>query len=528
MTGAGESLSEMSPLEQQVVDAARRGVWAEPRTSVGVAELASTEDAGLCVRAELIRELLIGRHGELDPHGLRVRGVRILGQLDLEHVTAVVGFALTRCALPQGFTCCSARLQWVDLRGSSLSGLTADGLRTDDRLSLEGATLRGAGELGAVRLIGAHIGGQCDFERATIVNDTGPALCADRMRTGGSLLAEGVILRGAGKSSAAQLIGVQISGQCDFEGATVVNSAGPALCVDRMRTDGSLLLAGATVLGAGELGAVRLLGAQIGGQVNLAGVQVVNESGPLLVLSEARVDGILTMPAPVVCPEGSVAVRSGDCAAGQRQVFVHGLEFARLDRVSWREWLHLLVHHTPKYAPQPYQQLAGVERISGHDNNARQILITQQDDLRRRAPEALGGTLARWRHRLWGVVGRYGYRAHRLVTALVLTLTVAGALGYLAGQVTTRPGHLAAERVLPATAPSTGPGTACSTAELIGLGIDRGLPLGATGLRARCDLATDTRWGQAFTYAIWALQAIVWALATLAVAAYTGLVRKPA
>jgi hypothetical protein len=52
------------------------------------------------------------------------------------------------------------------------------------------------------------------------------------------------------------------------------------------------------------------------------------------------------------------------------------------------------------------------------------------------------------------------------------------------------------------------------------------LPLGATGLRARCDLDTGTLRGQAFTYAIWALQALVWALATLAVAAYTGLVRR--
>ncbi|GAA2990707.1 hypothetical protein [Actinokineospora diospyrosa] len=140
--------------------------------------------------------------------------------------------------------------------------------------------------------------------------------------------------------------------------------------------------------------------------------------------------------------------------------------------------------------------------------------------MRRRAPEALGGRLARWRHRLWGWLGNYGYRAHRLVVALVVVLALAGTLGYVAGQVTTRPGHLAAERVQQVGVP-------CSTAELIGLGIDRGLPLGATGLRARCDLATDTRWGQLFTYVLWVLQALVWGLATLAVAAYTGLVRKP-
>lgn len=97
-----------------------------------------------------------------------------------------------------------------------------------------------------------------------------------------------------------------------------------------------------------------------------------------------------------------------------------GLVFVNMARVSWRQWLHLLVHHTPDYRPQPYQQLAKVERAAGHDNNARHILITQQDELRRRDPDAFGGRLGYLRHWLWGWLGRYGYRAHRLVIALPL------------------------------------------------------------------------------------------------------------
>jgi len=70
------------------------------------------------------------------------------------------------------------------------------------------------------------------------------------------------------------------------------------------------------------------------------------------------------------------------------------------------------------------------------------------------------------------------------------------------------------------------PNTPCSLTEQIGLGIDRGLPLGATGLRDRCDLDTTSRGGQTITIAIWTVQALVWALATLAIAGYTGLIRK--
>lgn len=110
-------------------------------------------------------------------------------------------------------------------------------------------------------------------------------------------------------------------------------------------------------------------------------------------------------------------------------------------------------------------------------------------------------------HWFWGKLAGYGYLTRRTAAALLLTLAVAGGLGYLAGQIETRPGHHAAERT-PASGSSAG--TACSTIELIGLGVDRGLPLGTTGLRARCDLDTSTRRGQAFTVAIWLVQAAVW------------------
>ncbi|QFZ19920.1 hypothetical protein EKG83_23040 [Saccharothrix syringae] len=216
-----------------------------------------------------------------------------------------------------------------------------------------------------------------------------------------------------------------------------------------------------------------------------------HDSGSLLILSKVWVDRVLYLPASVMCLRERAESGRRGCADGDRRIAVP----------------------------------AAAERAAGHDGNARQVLIAQQEDLRRRAPDAFEGRVARWRHWLWGWLGRYGYRAHRLVTALVVVLALTGALAYAAGQVPTRAGHHAAERVVSTT--DGGRGTPCSTAELIGLGIDRGLPLGATGLRARCDLDTATRRGQAFTYLLWALQALLWAMATLAVAAYTGLVRKP-
>lgn len=97
-----------------------------------------------------------------------------------------------------------------------------------------------------------------------------------------------------------------------------------------------------------------------------------------------------------------------------------------------------------------------------------------------------------------------------------MAIVLAGALGWWAGQVVTRPGRYSA----------TTPAVPCSFIERVGLDLDRGLPLGFTCLRAHCDLDTATRKGQAFTGAIWGVQGAVWGLVTLALAGYTNLVRK--
>ena len=48
----------------------------------------------------------------------------------------------------------------------------------------QGFTATGAGENGAVRLTGAHIGGHLDCTGADLRNDSGPALIADGLQVG--------------------------------------------------------------------------------------------------------------------------------------------------------------------------------------------------------------------------------------------------------------------------------------------------------------------------------------------------------
>ncbi len=76
------------------------------------------------------------------------------------------------------------------------------------------------------------------------------------------------------------------------------------------------------------------------------------------------------------------------------------------------------------------------------------------------------------------------------------------------------------------TATQTNQGKPCSIVEQIGLGVDLGLPLIKTNVRARCDLDSTTVTGQVITAVSWGLQALSWGAATLVIAGYTGVVRR--
>lgn len=88
------------------------------------------------VRARLIRELLTGRHGSIDPAGLRLRGARITGRLDFDHVRAGVSLFLRDCGFTEPLSLTSARLRHLDLTGSKLVAIDSRGLGLDADLVL--------------------------------------------------------------------------------------------------------------------------------------------------------------------------------------------------------------------------------------------------------------------------------------------------------------------------------------------------------------------------------------------------------
>lgn len=608
----------MTDIEQRLIQAARAG---EAVIRTGPDDV---------VRAGLIRELLLGRHGELDPIGVRLHGVRITGGLDLTLVKAVAGLYLSDCTTDEPIKARSASLPYLYFYGGRYAGLHADGLQVDgdlvfrdgtrvtgdatdspirllgarvggdlaltdteiistsgpalyaDGLHVDGyvffqedVRITGQGELGAVNLLNAHVAANVELVETEISNDTGPAINANGVRVDGNVIVAGRnrftgtsgvtfvnarisgqvalkeveitgtagiavdmngaqidqslflrngIVTGQNENGAVDLVSARIGRALELNDATVTNTTGAAINANRARVGGVVALLGRSRLSAGgDDPPLSLIGAHVTGSFGCADTVALNvgsDANPLLDLQDTTVGVSVRLPA-ALCPDRG---RGGTCTH-RKLVRLDDFGYAHLaPGWDWEQWLHLIRCHTPAYHASAYQKLAAVERAAGHDGTVRRILMAQQTDLRRRSPQSLGGPMTRWFHWLWGVLAGYGYRARRTAAALLLVLVTAGAIGWWAGQVPTRPGHLVAERV--ATAP-VGAGAPCSAVELVGLGLDRGLPLAMTGMRARCDLDTASRRGQAFTAAIWVVQLAVWGLATLALAGYTNLVRKP-
>jgi hypothetical protein len=229
------------------------------------------------VDAALLRHLLLNKDGDADPRGLRLRGDRIRGRLDLDYLTVPIGLLLEDCLLDDGLTAEQTHLQALWLRRCRVShpdrpALDADRLHLDGPLELDGSLFTSATDQGAVQLVGARISGLLNLHGATVCNSAGPAIYAAGMQTDSDVyLTGGFTAEGNGAGGAVSLSGARIGRGLCIHGA-LRNTTGPALHASDMQTDSDVFLDGGfTAEGASPSGAIMLSAARIGGQLVLRG-----------------------------------------------------------------------------------------------------------------------------------------------------------------------------------------------------------------------------------------------------------------
>lgn len=521
------------------------------------------------IRAKIIRNLLRGVYKDLvpDPMGLRLRHVRIAGRIDLDHLETRILLSLDQCDLPEGLTAVHAQLPILRLRGMTIDrhselsavlrlrglhaaeldltgtvltnnqgpALHADGIAIDFDCSLgNGFAATGHGHLGTVRLLGATIGGQLNFRGAKLNNlenrdsETGPALSADGITVGSdAYLDEKFSATGHGRQGAIRLVGATIGGQLHMSRACLINKTGPAL-----RAEGIIVHSDArfcdefTAMGHGDLGAVRLAGATIGGQLVLSSAhfpEMGPESGvPAVVLTGADVRSDLSIDEATLERESHTG-----------SWLIDGLTYRGLNAES-NQWLKFLREGTWKYSPQPYQQFAAVARARGDEKLTRKILIAQHSDLLARN-RSRGASLT-WGQRagqrvLWATVG-YGYKTWLAVLWLALVVAVAVIAAFAFGSPAWHwpwswswlPGWSAAALEQPEGSKAGAP---CQDVDLLVLGLETIplIPL-VSGANDSCAV-TNSAAGITFLGVSVALKIAAWALVTLFVAGYSNIVRKP-
>jgi hypothetical protein len=182
---------------------------------------------------------------------------------------------------------------WLDAGSNTPTSHPWDADRlTSSKLNLTGARIIGSTDGGTVRLLSAHIGSNLECDGAELRNDSGPALIADGLQVDQAMyLGGGFTATSGGGGVAVNLVGAHIGGLLDCTGAQLRNDSGSALAADGLQVGLALLLRGGfTATGHGDLGAVSLLGAHIGGPIDCTGAQLRNDSGPALIANGLQVD----------------------------------------------------------------------------------------------------------------------------------------------------------------------------------------------------------------------------------------------
>jgi hypothetical protein len=482
--------------------------------------------------------------------GLKVRG------LNLDRSSCAEAIWLKDAEIAGQLTCRGANLGCDDI-GRSLS---ADQSKVGGSVFLD----KGFSTKGVVRFDGAQIGGQLSCSGATLgANGAGEALVANNVKVAGAVhLNQGFVAAGT-----VLLASADIAGQLSCRNAEFGSrSLGLALRGDTMAVRGDVLLDGRFR----AAGRVSLVSARVGGSMVLAlgrpddirraerrrererflGLiddEALDWDPAALDATGARITDKLTWKPDqavygTVDLSGATVGELDDDWSGDRinghwpdagRLHLAGLTYTRLagnhqgtvaQRLDWLRGQYRLASSgaSAGFASQPYEQLATAYRQAGQIREARQVAIARRRDLRTYGTLTRFGRLANWF--LDKTIG-YGYKTQRAAIGLAAAFAgmwiLAAAAQHL--HVIIPVGDIAGLRSSPSATDCTGSYPCFYPA---GYAADTVLPIINVHQAEFWGISGHSRFGWAWVAASWLMTGLGWAMATLLVAGYTGLVRR--
>ncbi len=290
-----------------------------------------------------------------------------------------------------------------------------------------------------------------------------------------------------------------------------------AVSVSAARIGGSLSLDGAEFTGPTAL---RARGVHVGGQLQWAPRSPVRGLVDLERAAVHRLDDDWNLPDAHWPPAGRLwlAGFSYDGFGGERQALWR-------QRLEWIRRSHTTAtDSTPaRFSAQPYEQLARVYRQAGQETEARQVAIARRNDLRRYGSLTRPRKVGNW---LLDKTIRHGYQPLRAVGLLVAVYAAVLLVVWCAqhhDSVIVPAKDTKTIAPVP-TALRCSPAYPCFYPA--GYAVDVVVPI--INLRQAENWRPDghAAWGWAYIAVGWVASGLGWAFTTLAVAGYTGLVRK--
>jgi hypothetical protein len=402
------------------------------------------------LRAEFLKFMALGGGAGAPVGGrrLQIMGACVIGRLDLAGTTLPLSLWLYRCSFGSEPCFDGARVRGsLTFSDCALPALHATGCRIDADLALNAGCLI-EGELLLARSV---IGGDLNGERLRLRGTVQAGGAPRRM-----FVADGVVVRGdirlhggievAGTTS---LVGARIGGDLLLGGARLTadidsnGARGVALDLDRARVAGRVALDA----GFSAAGAVRLLGARIGGDLDCTEAEFDavgdagwGEHGSALRLDRARIGGALMLRRLQGALQGAslVDAQAGELADdaetwGQHHT-LDGFRYARFSadaptdaatRLAWLTRQQAAEFSlAQQHRPDSWRRAIGVLRRMGHAASANDLAIGREQHLRtagligRDAHYGLRGVV-RLAHAGYGFLAGYGHRPVRLVVGAI-------------------------------------------------------------------------------------------------------------
>ncbi|MBX8483731.1 membrane-associated oxidoreductase [Pseudomonas cichorii] len=281
---------------------------------------------------------------------------------------------------------------------------------------------------GGINLIAMQIGGDLGCNGARIENDQGPALRADRIDVQGDIF----LRRGFSALGSVRFLGARISRQFNCTGGCFDGNGGEAISMDGAVVGGSLFLRYEFT----AKGRVVLHSLQLQGDLDIDSAKSITEIyAPRIILGGSLILRKLETPPDKISFQGGRAGSlNDDKESWGKKINLNGFVYGFIhvngqmkieDRL---EWLDKQVTPKPKkdelpeFYPQPWRQLQKVLEEMGHAEDARQVGIKFEDELRnkgligqspKRWPEPLRRCYRRLMiilHAMYGPLSGYGYR----------------------------------------------------------------------------------------------------------------------